>query len=347
MTATPGQIATAVDAPDVERAQDSDTTTQTVTDSPALVLPVEENAPARHQPVSRPVVGFLGRVTLKLLARAPLPLLHSIGSLVGRLAALIPNSSRHYTRINLELCLPDESPARRRELERRSCLHLGRAVFELPLLWSADRRTMESLVRRVHGQQYLDAARASGRGMVLASPHVGSWEFLGLWFSMFHPAVGLYKRPRIRQFVELTLAGRNRFGGRMLEASRGSLREFVRALKRNECVWMMADQMPRSDAGQWSPFFGRPALTATLLPRLVSSTGAAVIWAYAERLPRGRGYDIHLLPADDDIRNPDMQRAADAVNRDTEKLIRRCPEQNLWRYRRFRRTVDGSRSPYK
>ena len=109
---------------------------------------------------------------------------------------------------------------------------------------------------------------------------------------------------------------------------------------------MMADQVPTKGAGLWARFFGRSALTGTLLPRLVSHTGAAVVWAYAERLPHGQGFDIHFFPADADIRSPNIEQALNAMNRDAEQLVRRCPEQYLWRYRRFRRTADGTPSPY-
>ncbi len=34
-----------------------------------------------------------------------------------------------------------------------------------------------------------------------------------------------------------------------------------------------------------------------LLPRLAARTGATVLFAFAERLPRGEGYRIHFLPA--------------------------------------------------
>ena len=303
-------------------------------------------APARHAPRNRPWIAGLANATRFVLKRTPLPVLHAAGGVVGRLLAATANSSRRHTRVNLSLCFPDATPERRRQIERRSLSHLARAAFELPRFWASDKSAIQNMVRKVHGQEYLDAGLASKHGLLLASAHVGSWEFLGLWFSTLHKTVGLYQRPRIKQFDEVTLAGRCRFGGRMLQASSVSLRALIRALRRNECVWMMADQVPTKGAGLWARFFGRPALTGTLLPRLVSHTGAAVVWAYAERLPRGQGFDIHFFPADADIRSPKIEQALGAMNQDAEQLVRRCPEQYLWRYRRFRRTSDGTPSPY-
>ena len=47
----------------------------------------------------------------------------------------------------------------------------------------------------------------------------------------------------------------------------------------------------------FAPFFGVPALTMVLLSRLARSTGATVLFAFAERLPRGGGFCLHFLEA--------------------------------------------------
>jgi KDO2-lipid IV(A) lauroyltransferase len=39
-------------------------------------------------------------------------------------------------------------------------------------------------------------------------------------------------------------------------------------LKRGEAVGMLPDQAPRNGEGRWLDFFGKPAYTMTLAPRL-------------------------------------------------------------------------------
>ena len=51
----------------------------------------------------------------------------------------------------------------------------------------------------------------------------------------------------------------------------------------------------------WAPFFGRPAYTMTLAARLVQQTGALPLLAWGERLPRGRGYVVHLAPLGEEV----------------------------------------------
>jgi KDO2-lipid IV(A) lauroyltransferase len=66
-----------------------------------------------------------------------------------------------------------------------------------------------------------------------------------------------------------------------------------------------------------------------------------------ERLPRGRGFRMHWLPAPDDIADPDPRVAATALNRGVEHCVALCPTQYQWSYRRFRKRPVGLRNPYR
>jgi KDO2-lipid IV(A) lauroyltransferase len=76
----------------------------------------------------------------------------------------------------------------------------------------------------------------------------------------------------------------------------------------------------------------------TLAARLVQQTGAAVAVAIAERLPRGAGYVVRVLPMAEPL--PDTaagdEAAALAVNRAMEAVIRMQPSQYLWGYHRYK-----------
>lgn len=306
-----------------------------------------ERGDAGHAPVSRPIAGGIACTAMRWMGALSLRSAHAVGSFAGRITSALPSSSYHRSLVNLEICMPELSLAERKRMARLSLRHMSRAAMELPVLWRSSTEAIQGMVRQVHGQEHLDTARANGRGLLMACPHLGSWEFMGLWFSTQQAMTGLYRHPPIKQFDEMMRHGRSHLGATLLEATSGSLRGLIRALHRNECVWMMPDQVPARGSGQWCHLFGRPALIATLLPKLAARTGATVVWAYAERLPKGQGFDIHYLPASEDCNSADMDRAIAATCRDTERTIRDCPEQYLWRYRRFRKCPQGGESPYK
>ena len=93
---------------------------------------------------------------------------------------------------------------------------------------------------------------------------------------------------------------------------------------------MLPDQAPQLGEGIWTDFFGRPAYTMTLVRRLQKQTGAAVVFAYAERLSDGRGFRLHF----ERFTGDDLDEAS--MNRTVENLIRRTPTQYLWSYNRHK-----------
>jgi KDO2-lipid IV(A) lauroyltransferase len=109
----------------------------------------------------------------------------------------------------------------------------------------------------------------------------------------------------------------------------------------------MPDQDPRRGAGVFVPFFGVPANTSTLVSRLAARSGAAVMLAFAERLPGGAGFRLHFRAASEAVRDTDLVRSASALNLDIERLVRERPEQYLWSYKRFSVRPPGEANPYR
>jgi KDO2-lipid IV(A) lauroyltransferase len=73
----------------------------------------------------------------------------------------------------------------------------------------------------------------------------------------------------------------------------------------------------------------------TLPARLARQTGAAVLLAWGERLPGGRGFCVHLREWDGELAD-DPQQAASQVNAAMEGLVRDGPQQYLWGYARYK-----------
>jgi KDO2-lipid IV(A) lauroyltransferase len=83
-----------------------------------------------------------------------------------------------------------------------------------------------------------------------------------------------------------------------------------------------------------------------LLSRLAMKTQAPVIFAYAERLPRGRGYHVHFLLGQAGINGRDLERSVAQVNAMVEQCVRELPEQYQWVYKRFRNQPKGEKAHY-
>jgi KDO2-lipid IV(A) lauroyltransferase len=143
----------------------------------------------------------------------------------------------------------------------------------------------------------------------------------------------MFRPPRQRILEPLLRAGRERGNVRVATADRKGVFALLRALRNGETVGILPDQVPSRGEGEWAEFFGRPAYTMALATRLRDATGATVVLAFCERLPRATGYRIHLRSMPDPKPG---ESAARHLNRALEALIREKPEQYLWSYNRYK-----------
>lgn len=289
----------------------------------------------------------LALTLLRLVAYLPLPLLHGIGYVLGWLGWLFPNPNKRVALRNLRLCFPDMPQPERHRLARHSLIETAKTMMETVALWLGDIDRLKGWTREVRGGALLDQALQSDRGVLIVSPHIGSWEYVGLYCAARHPMTCLYRPARQEDMEPAIVAGRQRMGIRLAPTDTRGVRTLLQALKANELVGILPDQDPRNEAGVFAPFFGVPAKTMTLLPRLAQKSGAPLLFCVAERLSWGRGFRLHFLPAPEGIASQDAVAAATALNHGVEQCVRVAPSQYQWIYKRFKTRPEGERPIYR
>lgn len=281
-----------------------------------------------------PVPLALAQALLWLLGRLPLSWLQAAGAALGRWWWRSGRREARVAQANLELCLPHLGPDERAQLLRACLEHTGRTALELPWLWSRSRAALNRRIHVVEGEALFRAALAAPRGLIVAAPHLGAWEALNLYLSQARELAILYRPPRQR-WVELALnRWRGRFGAEAVPAEAAGVRRLFKRLKDGGVVGILPDQQPKVGEGEFAPFFGLSAFTMTLLSKLATRSGATVLFAWAERLPRGAGYAIRFR---------DCGEIGDtgALNRAVEQLARSALAQYQWTYKRFSIRPDG------
>lgn len=274
-------------------------------------------------------------------------MLHAVGAIIGWGFFLIPNRRRHVAKTNLTVCFPEMDKRARRRLLRETLVEFGKSLLETAALWTKGPAKIRQLVKQVIGEQQLRAALAEGKGVILAVPHLGAWEMVGLYSPSIHPLTALYRPPRVAELDGLMRDARQRLGARLMPANISGIRALYRALRRGELVGVLPDQVPNEDHNVvYAPFFGITAKTMVLLVKLARQTGAPVVFTWAERLPHGRGYRVVFNRAPQGIESSDLQSAATVINREIERQVRLLPQQYQWCYKRFRRRPPGERPFY-
>ncbi len=278
---------------------------------------------------------------MRWLSRRHLSTLQFFGALLGWLAYALSASYRQ--RLAAHVAQAGLGAA----VRRQAVAAAGRMVAELPWLWlRPQHRPLAGLVRW-QGEALIEQAAARGQGLVLLTPHLGSWEVCAQaiaerWGGSGLRLTAMYRPARQPWLRELEETARARPGLATAPAALAGVRQMIRALRRGEAVGLLPDQVPPEGMGVWAPFFGRPAYTMTLAARLVQQTGAALLLIWAERLPRGAGWVLRVsspglpLPATAADEAALQQAGALMVNQEMERLIAQCPGQYLWGYHRYK-----------
>ena len=283
---------------------------------------------------------------LRLTSLLPLPLTHAIGILIGSLLWWIPNDLRRIASRNLVLTFPEMPVADRECLLRRNLWETGKLLLELGPLWLWRGERVLALVRgAVADEEALTDTVRRRRGAILLTPHLGAWEMAGLYYSSRHPLTILYRPSRLG-LDELSVRGRGRLGGKVVATDARGVRSLLTALRDGEILGILPDQDPGDEGGVFAPFFGISASTMTLVSRLTRNTGAPVFLTWAERLPRGRGFALHLRALPEVTAAGSLEESAAALNRGVEAAVRSLPAQYLWAYKRFKTRPPGEPKLY-
>jgi KDO2-lipid IV(A) lauroyltransferase len=267
------------------------------------------------------------------LARWPLWLLHGMGAVLGWLTYAASPSYRKRLLAHAALAGLD-APTR-----RASVAQAGRMVAELPWLWlTPPGRRIDDWVQW-KGAQALDQALSQGSGLILLTPHLGTFEVCAQAYAQrcgaTAPMTALYRPARQAWLREVEERSRRRPGLLTAPANLAGVRQMIRALRRGETVGLLPDQVPPDGLGVWTPFFGRPAYTMTLASRLQEQTSAPVLMMWAQRRPAGQGWVVQVLRPQELLPGVVGFSPAD-INRYMEALIALAPAQYLWGYHRYK-----------
>jgi KDO2-lipid IV(A) lauroyltransferase len=267
-------------------------------------------------------------IFLRLVGRLPLRLLHGLGILLGWLVYLASPVYAARMRDNLAASGIYPDPRALAAALRECVRETGKAVAEIPKIWFDDEAKVAALVR-CDTWSVVEAAQREGHGIIFLTPHLGCFEIAGMYTAQRLPLTVLYRPPKQRWLEPLMIRGRIRGKAQVAPASLKGVRLLYKALQRGEPIGLLPDQAPQVGEGAWADFFGRPAYTMTLVRRLQKQSGAAVIFVFAERLPRGRGYVLRFQRETGELGERELNQAI-------ENVIRQCPTQYLWSYNRYK-----------
>ncbi|MER6034263.1 phosphatidylinositol mannoside acyltransferase [Streptomyces sp. NPDC001835] len=179
---------------------------------------------------------------------------------------------------NYARVVPDAGPERLAELSRagmRSYLRYWMESFRLPA-WSPERVRSGFEPKDLH---HLTDGLASGRGVVLALPHLANWDLAGAWVTteLRTPFTTVAERLKPETLYDRFVAYREGLGMEVLPHSGGSaFGTLARRLRDGGLVCLVADR-DLSASGTEVDFFGDRARMPAGPALLAQQTGALLL----------------------------------------------------------------------
>ena len=292
--------------------------------------------PARSGSLARAVAYRIIRFCLWLI---PGPrALRFFGALIGQVLYRV-RRWRDIARNNLELVFGSRIGERQRQQVLRDLYrHLGTTLLEMFWDFNSHRLPVTRWVE-VRGWEHLRAAKAQGKGVIVATGHVGNWALL------IHriAAEGYTCRSMMRP---PSLAGVNEFietqsPGARLEyvqtpLTRASLGVCLQTLRDGDILIIVADRRSQDIKVD---FMGQPAWTATGTATFSLRTGAPIVPAYIVR--KGNRHLLHFEPAiqykPSGERKQDVREITQKLNQVIGGWVANYPEQWLWIHNRWKK----------
>ena len=291
---------------------------------------VERPALVQSTVLSRAAAGLLVRLLQALPSGAVDALARGVAA-----CAFALGIRRRVTLDNLAHAFPERSAEERRALARGAYANMARVVVDALRSLGASRAELLAEVQ-VDDFGPVDRALAAGKGLLVATAHLGSWEIFGAAMAQRVP-LNAVVRP-LRGGVNARLVEARQRSGLRLIPERGALASMVGALRKNEVVAMLLDQAIGGKHALFVPFFGRPAATTPALSMAAMRTGAPTLLVVALRENGRLRFRVEgpFEMTDSGDRQRDLRDHTARVTAALERIIRAAPDQWLWLHRRWK-----------
>jgi len=303
---------------------------------------------AKHGKLQTSLEYAAARIILSVVGALPFRQSIRLGRFFGLIAYLVASELRRTGEINLKLAFPQKTSEERRQLLKGCFESLGRALG----VFSHFADPPESILSALEpsGIEHLDQVKASGRGAILFTAHLGAWELTSYGLSLLgHPVSFLVRpidNPKIEEIVDRY---RTRTGNKTLDKF-SAARSMVKTLRSGEFLGLLIDLNALEDEAIFVNFFGGPASTNFMTAKLALRSDVPIIPVFA---PWDKTRQKFLLQVNEPVEfersgdeEADVRELTTRLTQHFEDQIRRYPDQWLWIHKRWKTRPKGEPGIY-
>jgi lauroyl/myristoyl acyltransferase len=274
-----------------------------------------------------PLYRFLAR----WIPRLPRRLSYTLADVVGAAVYYGHRPTREAVAHNQQRALgASASPAAVGTSTRRALQNLTRTYideFRLPAMHADEIKAAVT----INGLEFLEAARAKGKGVILASAHYGAPHIVGQLLAILgYPTTVVVEHVQPEALFEFLTAQRSSHGLNLIPIDK-PLIGLIRTLRKENGVVGLVVDRDVSGTGVLLPFMGETTRVADGAVQLARRTGSAIVVAFCRRIANHR-YEAFILPELDLSNLPDDDAEATRVGtmrlmHQLETFIRTDPSQ--------------------
>ncbi len=278
---------------------------------------------------------FLWRSIGTILELLPVQFAVRVAEAVGWAVALRSSTSRDIAESNLRKVIEIDSavpvdPRVLRRWVRRYFASYARYWAEGATIPAVHQGVVESRIDMAQGSEILREAMAHGNGVVIALPHVGSWEWGGaLLARMGFPMTAVAEKLEPPELFEWFVDKRHAVGLLIEPLDRGAGQVMLSTLRAGGLVGLLCDRDLTGDGVEVS-MLGRPLMMPAGPATLALRTGSTLLAGVVYSGP-GNQHTAHLvgpIPCEREGRlRADIQRVTQLLADEVGALIARSPAQ--------------------
>ena len=261
---------------------------------------------------------------------------------IGRFAFGVAHREREKTLTHLTHAFGEEkTPAEIFKLAEGVFLHYAQAAVDVLRFPRWTREEIDRLVEWDESLTLFDPVLAQGKGAILLTAHLGNWELMGAFLRLHgYPGTVVARRIYYEKFNKVLLDMRSKVTLKTIYQD-APAREYLKALRQNQILGILADQDVDRLDGIFVPFFGRPAHTPTSPVKLALASGAPLVPAFLVRV--GERYRLLVerpIYVEMGINKEETIREyTERWSQIVEAKIRAFPEQWAWMHPRWKTAI--------
>jgi Kdo2-lipid IVA lauroyltransferase/acyltransferase len=197
---------------------------------------------------------------------------------------------------------------------------------------------------RYEGLENLQNALDKGRGVLIATAHLGNWELSAFAHALMTGPMNIVVRPLDNRRVDGFVERQRALSGNRIIEKKDAARGILRALAANEAVGILIDQNTSIEQGVFIDFFGVKACAGSAFAKLAHHSGAPVIPGFALWSEKESRHVLRFYPPVEMM--GDVAADTQRIHAVLESAIREHPDQWLWIHRRWKTRPPGEPGLY-